>query len=366
VTVASRKISVLVVDDSAFIRRSLRRMLSSDPMIQVVGDSEDGLQAVEAVHRLKPDVVTLDVKMPVMDGLAALERIMRERPTPVIMISSLTGEGGDVTIRALAAGAVDFIDKSSCHTMLDIIDIADTLVQKIKVVAGVDVSKIIAAPAVRRPVREPKVSPAPPAAAGRPVPGHLVLIGSSTGGPMALEQVLTRIPGGYPGAILVVQHMPVGFTRSLAERLNTLCRVPVKEAEEDDVILPGRAYIAPAGYHMTIAGKADRYQVILSKEPSGTVHRPSVDVLFEGAATAWPGGILALVMTGMGNDGLEGARVVRQRGGTVIAQDEATCVVYGMPRAVVEAGLADSSVPLHGLADEIMSFSNRQPARMAR
>ncbi len=363
--VARGKISVLVVDDSAFIRRSLRRMLSSDPMIQVVGDSEDGCQAIEAVHRLKPDVVTLDVKMPVMDGLAALERIMRERPTPVIMISSLTGEGGDVTIRALAAGAVDFIDKSSCHTMLDIIDIADTLVQKIKVVAGVDVSKIIGVPMIRPRVRERKV-PVTSYGVNQPMPAHLVLIGSSTGGPMALEQVLTRIPGGYSGAILVVQHMPVGFTRSLADRLNSLCRVPVKEAEEDDAILPGRAYIAPAGYHMTVAGREDRYQVVLSKEPSGAAHRPSVDVLFEGAAAAWPGRILAVVMTGMGNDGLEGARAVRDRGGTVLAQDEATCVVYGMPRAIAEARLADRSVPLQDLAEEIMSFSNSQPDTIRR
>ncbi len=347
------KISVLVVDDSAFMRKALKRMLSSDPMIRVVGEARDGLEAVEEVKRLKPDVVTLDVKMSGMDGLQALERIMRENPTPVLMVSSLTSEGGGVTLQALEAGAVDFIDKSTCHTTMDIIEIADSLVQKVKVIAGVDLRKVVET----RPIPEP-VQPQlpPPIPLTGEVPSHIVAIGASTGGPMSLEKVLTRLPGNYPGAVMVIQHMPLGFTRSLAERLNHQCAMEVKEAQEDDPILPGRVYIGPSGYHLKLRRSLDKYWVVLSKNPRDAQHCPSVDVLVESVARVWPGRMLGIILTGMGDDGSEGIRVMKQRGGMILAQNEDTCVVYGMPKAAYLSGCVDRMVPLNCVASEICNF----------
>ena len=351
--IRARRISVLVVDDSAFMRKALKRMLTSDPMITVAGDARDGLEAIQKVKELKPDVVTLDVKMPGMDGLEALKRIMKECPTPVLMVSSLTSEGGALTLSALAAGAVDFIDKSSCHTHMDILDIAESLVQKVKVIAGVDVNNLVRSESRLEPV---PVFPRPPVVLGEENPTHLVAIGSSTGGPMSLEKVLSVIPGNYPGAILVVQHMPAGFTRPFAERLNQQCLMEVSEAQEDDLIGPGRIYIAPAGYHLKLSPSGDRFRVLLSRMPQDTPHCPSVDVMMESVAEEWPGKILAVILTGMGNDGTKGAQAIKRRGGRVIAQNEETCVVFGMPRAVYLTGCVDRMVPLEKVSSEIYIF----------
>ncbi|UCD83221.1 MAG: chemotaxis response regulator protein-glutamate methylesterase [Deltaproteobacteria bacterium] len=348
-----KKISVMVVDDSAFMRKALKRMLSSDPMIRVVGEARDGLSAVEAVKRLKPDVVTLDVKMSGMNGLQALERIMKEHPTPVLMVSSLTSEGGGITLKALEAGAVDFIDKSTCHTTMDIIEIADSLVRKVKVIAGVDLKKVADAMPVPMPPQLQLPSQVP---VTDDIPSHIVAIGASTGGPMSLEKVLTRLPGSYPGAILVIQHMPLGFTRSLAERLNHQCAMEVKEAQEDDPILPGRIYIGPSGYHLKLRRSMDKYWVVLSKSPRDTQHCPSVDVLIDSVARVWPGRMLGIILTGMGDDGAEGIRVMKQRGGMILAQNEETCVVYGMPKAAYRTGCVDRLVPLNCMAREICEF----------
>ncbi len=347
-----RKISVLVVDDSAFMRKALKRMLRSDPMIRVAGDAKDGLEAIDKVARLKPDVITLDVKMSGMDGLEALKRIMKENPTPVLMVSSLTSEGGDVTLRALKMGAVDFIDKSSCHTTMDILEIAESLVEKIKVIAGVDLKKL----SQPEPKAPPKPLP-PKATTGKGgAPSHIVAIGASTGGPMSLETVLTALPADYPGAILVVQHMPVGFTSSLAERMNNQCQMEVKEAQEDDPIVPGRIYIAPGGYHLKLRRAVDRFYVLLSKSPRDSQHCPSVDVMMSAVAAVWPGKSLGIVMTGMGADGTEGIKDLKERGGVILAQNEATCVVFGMPRAAYLSGAVDRMVPLNLIAEEIVRF----------
>jgi two-component system chemotaxis response regulator CheB len=349
-----KKISVLVVDDSAFMRKALKRMLNSDQMIRVIGDAKDGLEAIEEVKRLKPDVVTLDVKMSGMDGLQALERIMKERPTPVLMVSSLTSEGGGVTLKALELGAVDFIDKSSCHTAMDILDIADSLVEKIKVIAGVDLKKLVDIKPSPAPVKKappPSVTPVTDA-----IPSHIVAIGASTGGPMTLEKILTRIPGDYPGAILVVQHMPVGFTKSLSERLNNQCAMEVREAQEDDLVVPGRILVAPGGYHLKIRRNGNKFLSALSKDPRDTLHCPSVDVMMESVARVWPGRILGIVLTGMGADGSRGIKAMKLQGGTIIAQNEATCVVYGMPRAAYLSGFVDRMTPLHYVAEEINRF----------
>ena len=347
-----KKITVLVVDDSAFMRKALKRMLNSDPGLRVVGDAGDGLAAVEKVKQLRPDVVTLDVKMAGMDGIQALKRIMQERPTPVLMVSSLTSEGGGVTLQALAAGAVDFIDKSACHTTLDILDIADSLVQKVKVLAGVDVKKL-------ETQTEPETAPPPPLpplAVRDGFPAHLVAIGASTGGPMSLEKVLTALPGDYPGAVLVVQHMPIGFTRSLAERMNTQCAMTVLEAQEDDPIQPGHIYIAPGGYHLKIRRNGDRFRALLSKQPRDTLHVPSVDVLMQSVAETWPGPMLGIVLTGMGSDGSDGIKAMKKRGGTILAQNEDTCVVFGMPKAAYLTGCVDRMVALSHVAYEIRQF----------
>jgi two-component system, chemotaxis family, protein-glutamate methylesterase/glutaminase len=349
-----RNITVLVVDDSAFMRKALRRMLGSDPAIRVIADARDGLEAVEKVKQFQPDVVTLDVKMPGLDGIQTLERIMRERPTPVLMVSSLTSEGGQITLRALEMGAVDFIDKSSCHTQMDIIEIAESLVQKVKVIAGVDLKR----------VADSKPAPQPPAETPAPVgatvrddnPTHLVAIGTSTGGPMSLEKVLTALPGDYPGAILVVQHMPVGFTASLAERMNQLCRLTIKEAREDEPLRPGTVYIAPGGYHLKIQRAVQKYRVVLSKEPRDVQHHPSVDEMMISAAENWTGPMLGIIMTGMGADGVRGIAAMKQAGAAILAQNEQTCVVYGMPRAAFLSGNVDRMVALEKIADEIIGF----------
>jgi len=346
------KITVLVVDDSAFMRKALKRMLRSDSMIRVVGDAKDGLEAIEKIKRLEPDVVTLDVKMPGMDGLEALKRIMREKPTPVLMVSSLTNEGGGVTLRALDAGAVDFVDKSSCHTVMDIISIADTLVEKVKVVAGVDLMKV---------VTKPTVVPAKPKSVKTTIvsdeaPLHIIAIGASTGGPMSLETILNQLPEDYPGAVMVVQHMPVGFTASFAERLNNVCPMQVKEAEENDPVVPGRIYIAPGGYHLKLKRNDNKFQALLSKYPRDTMHTPSVDVMMKSVAEIWPGQMMGVILTGMGADGVEGIRAMKSMGGKIIAQNEQTCVVYGMPKAAYQTGCVNQMVPLHRVAEEICKF----------
>ncbi len=352
-----KKISVLVVDDSAFMRKALKRMIRSDPMLRVAGDAKDGLEAVEKVKRLRPDVVTLDVKMPGMDGLQALKRIMSESPVPVLMVSSLTGEGGEVTLNALEMGAVDFIDKSSCYTTMDILNIAESLVKKVKVVAGVDLKKVVESkptPITEAPALPPL--PALPVRIRDEKPTHVVAIGASTGGPMSLERILTPLPASYPGAILVVQHMPVGFTRSLAERMNQQCPMEVKEAEEGDLILPGRIYIAPGGYHLKLRRFKETYRVLLSKSPRDTLHCPSVDVLLESVAETWHGRMLGIILTGMGQDGTQGVKAMKKKGGIILAQNKETCVVFGMPKTAQMTGCVNQMVPLNLMSGEIYRF----------
>ena len=351
---APKKISVLIVDDSAFIRKAMKRMLGSDPMIKILGEAQDGSEAIDKVKNLKPDVVTLDVKMSGMDGLQALEHIMREHPVPVLMVSSLTSEGGEITLRALEMGAVDFIDKSSCHTTMDILDIADSLIEKVKVLAGVDLKKVVETKPAPKP--QPSYSIQTRLSEKDGNPPYIVAIGTSTGGPMSLEKVLTPLPEDYPGAIIIVQHMPIGFTSSLAQRMNQQCPMSVKEAEEDDIIRPGHIYIAPSGYHLKLRRAINRYYVVLSKEPHGLPHCPSVDVMMQSIAEIWQGRTLAIIMTGMGHDGSDGIQAIKKKGGTILAQNEQTCVVYGMPRAAYLTGCVDRMVPLHQIAGEISRF----------
>jgi len=345
-----KKIRVLVVDDSAFMRKALTRMLSSDPMVQVVDTAQDGKEGCRKALELRPDVITLDVKMPEMDGLTALRQIMADCPTPVLMLSSLTSEGGEVTLRALDLGAVDFIDKSSAHTALDILSIAGELITKVKTIAGVDAHKMLASavPNVSKPYDQQR----PAIVKGR---FDVVGIGASTGGPPALQSILTGLPAGLPAAVLVVQHMPKGFTASLAERLNHLSKLVVSEAVDGDAVLPGRCLIAPSGLHMTLRRNGTGLKVRLSEEPEGLLHRPSVDVLMQSLAREVGKKALGVILTGMGADGAHGMKELHDAGGHTIAQDEDSCVVYGMPKVAVELGGVDESFPLDQITSAIIA-----------
>jgi len=342
-----KKINVLVVDDSAYMRKVISDMLQSDGNIFVVDTARDGLDAIEKIKKWNPHVVTMDVEMPKLDGLSALQRIMRECPTPVIMLSSLTLEGSDTTIRALTMGAVDFIPKPSGAISLDIQKVKEELIVKIKVAARAHVlntSGVIISPVVK---------PIPSAVGMSTVPTKLVVIGSSTGGPNALQQVVPRLPGNLPAAVLVVQHMPPGFTKSLAQRLNDTSQLEVVEASEGDILYCQKVYVAPGGYHMFLHAKT-----IIGLNQAPPVHsvRPSVDVTLESVVSFYGSQIIGVILTGMGYDGSKGMAMVKKAGGKTIAQNEETCVVYGMPRVVVEMGKADKVLPVQEIADEIVNM----------
>jgi len=339
-------IRVLVVDDSAFVRQALTRMLGSAPDIDVVGTAADGVEGIEKVRDLRPDVVTLDVKMPRLGGLEALERIMAECPVPVLLLSSLTSEGADVTLRGLELGAMDFVDKSSVQGHMNLLSLSEELLAKVRALAGVRVARV--GPWARA-VGEPAVA----AAAGREA--EVVAIGTSTGGPPALQTIIPRLPVGLASAILVVQHMPVGFTKSLADRLNARSKVPVREAEDGERVEPGVVLVAPAGRHMKVKKRGTMTRVWLDDEPRSALHRPSVDVLMASVARTYGPRTLGIVLTGMGSDGVEGLRAIRAAGGRTLAESEESCVIYGMPKAAVEAGVVDRSIPLSRVADEILA-----------
>ena len=337
------KIRVLVVDDSTFVRQALSRMIGSAPDMEVVATAADGLEGLEKARTLRPDVVTLDIKMPRMDGLVALERIMAECPVPVLLLSSVTSEGADVTLRGLEKGALDFVDKSSVQGPMNLLALADELQRKVRALAWSRERRaaIAPAPAVREPALPTR---------GR---AEVVVIGASTGGPPALQHIVPALPKDLDLAILVVQHMPVGFTRSLAERLAARSSLPVREATDGEVVQPGVVLVAPAGRHTKVRRRGRVVRVVLDDEPAEALHRPSVDVLMASVARAYGDRALGLLLTGMGADGVEGLRAIRLAGGVTLAESEETCVIYGMPKAAVEAGVVDRSVPLYRLAEEI-------------
>lgn len=353
------KIRLLVVDDSAFVRKALIRIFAGHPQIQVIDVASDGESALALAKRLKPDVVTLDVRMPVLDGLSALERIMAECPVPVIMLSSLTDKGGEHTLRALELGAIDYVDKSAIGGSMNITSLAGELTTKILTAAKVDLGKLRIRPISRQEtVQKPVVRQQQANRTG------LVLIGSSTGGPQALRLVLGRIPADYPWPILVVQHMTPGFTASLSERLDGTCAIKVKEAADGEKFTPGTAYIAPAGLHLKVRQNGADMIASLEDTPHDAVHRPSVDVLFESAATACGAACVAFVLTGMGKDGAAGAEAVKREGGRVFVESEDTAIVYGMPKAVAETVEVDGVLPLYDIADAIIKCNvpNHDPS----
>jgi len=339
-------IRVLVVDDSAFMRYTLTRRLGGTPGLFIVGAAHDGKEALQLLESLKPDVITLDVEMPHMDGLTTLKQIMATRPTPVIMVSSLTTEGARETIQALTFGAVDFIAKPESKANIELI--IEELVTKIRRAAKARV--VALTPANVQPGRLP-TEQLPKKVRPLGEKDKVVVIGASTGGPRALNQVLPQLSANLPAAFVIVQHMPVGFTRSLAERLNSLSELMVKEAEPGDQLEVGKALVAPGGFHLVFDKNG---AVSLNQNP--TVHgvRPAVDVTLISVAQNFGKATVAVVLTGMGKDGANGAVLTHSLGGKVIAEDESSCVVWGMPRSVIEAGAADQVAPLSEIPDAIV------------
>lgn len=340
-------IKVLVVDDSAFMRKVLSDLFAAESDFTVLEAARNGKDAIDKVKRLKPDVVTMDVEMPIMDGLSALETIMREAPTPVVMVSSLTREGADATLKALEKGAVDFVAKTAGPiSSIDLIRIE--ILAKCRAAARANVRQLI-----RPPAPPPPPPPQPPAFA----PAHderIVAIGTSTGGPRALQEVLTRLPGNLPCPVVIVQHMPPGFTKSLSDRLNTLSSLSVKEAENGDVLRPGLAVIAPGDFHMTLVRDGNKTVVRLHQEPPIGGHRPSVDPTMEAVARIYGPRAVGVILTGMGADGSRGMKAIKTGRGFTIAEDQSTTVVFGMPKAAIELGIVDKVVPLPGVAGEIV------------
>ena len=335
---------VLIVDDSRLMRRLIRDILESDPALEVVGEAGDGMAGVQMVHDLHPDVVTMDVEMPILSGLDALGYIMSEIPTPVVMLTGL--KDADLAMRALQLGAVDFMRKPSGTISVDLFKVKEELLSKVKLAPLANLRRaggvLEALPVIERPPRSRR----------SPELGldWLVVIGASTGGPPALERLFSALRSDLPAGILVVQHIPAGFTRSLARRLDQCSHLAVAEAEEGMLMEPGKAYLAAGGSHLVIqpAGSAPEkcYSLHLDDSPPRGTLRPAIDVTMLNAAAEYGAHTLGVVLTGMGSDGLEGCRAIRQAGGHTIVQDRATSLIYGMPRAVVEQGLAEQALPL--------------------
>lgn len=352
----SRRIRVLVVDDSAFARVVISREIGSDAEVEVVGTAIDGVDAIEKIKSIRPDVVTLDIEMPRMDGMSTLRKVMKEYPTPVIVLSRLTTEDAETTIHALEAGAIDFVPKSPLASSGRISLAAGSLIEKIKLAAEVDVCRLKAMSTRNKPreLNRNRLKHDLPRMRGRSRPQSVVIIGSSTGGPKALCDLIPDLPGDIPAAMLIVQHMPAGFTGSLAMRLDQLAQIGVKEAETGDPIRPGQALLAPGGYHLLV-DSGDTVTLSSTMPPRHGL-RPAVDVTMETAAGSYGGGCIGVVLTGMGCDGRDGAAIISKAGGRVIVQDEGTSVIYGMARSVVESGKADRIVPLSDMSRQIVEM----------
>jgi two-component system chemotaxis response regulator CheB len=350
-TANQSKVRVLIVDDSALMRQLLSSCLSADPDIEVVGTAADPIEAREKIKALNPDVITLDVEMPRMDGVTFLRKIMTLRPMPVVMISTLTQAGADVTLEALEIGAVDFIAKPTK-------DIGTVMTE----LAGDLQSKVKAASRVRVRARHFEQKPKPKPLADKFSPRKIVTIGASTGGVEALKAVLIHLPENCP-PILITQHMPERFTASFARRLNSECAMTVTEARNNDVVEQGHVYIAPGARHLELARNAGRFVCRLTDDPPVSGHRPSVDVLFRSAAKVAGPDVVGVILTGMGKDGSDGMVQLREAGGITIGQDEATSLIYGMPRVAFERGAVQRQYPLHDIADAILDACRERPGQ---
>ncbi len=379
-------VKVLVVDDSSFFRRRVSEIINQDPSLEVIDTAQNGREAVDKALRLQPDVITMDIEMPVMDGISAVREIMAKCPTPILMFSSLTHDGAKATLDALDAGALDFLPKKFEDIARDKEEAIKLLQQRVKAIArrrlfmstarpapsshlstssssssasvvgqGLTSSRALASSAERA------VAPVIPAPSAAPVhfkksgkSYQLLAIGTSTGGPVALQAVLTQLPANFPYPILLIQHMPATFTAAFAARLNGLCQISVKEAEDGDLLRPGAAYLAPGGKQMMLDGRGSNARIRIIEGNDKVNYKPCVDITFASLAKSHADKVLAVVLTGMGADGRDGARLLKEQGSTIWAQDEASCVVYGMPQAVAKAGIASESLPLDKIAQRIM------------
>ncbi|HWQ43434.1 MAG TPA: chemotaxis response regulator protein-glutamate methylesterase [Desulfosporosinus sp.] len=378
-------IGVLIVDDSPFMRMTLQKILSQDPGIKVLDTARDGREGISKLQALRPQVVTMDVEMPIMNGLQALEEIMRWQPTPVIILSSVTTEGTEATLKALDLGAFDVVAKPSGSPGADLQALSSDLVEKVKAAAVVNPARLgrkyvpVGSAVVQTTISATTKVVTPGGAGSLPLgqaprftgsgklaslpkyPVEIVAIGTSTGGPSALQAVLPMLPANFPVPVLVAQHMPPGFTGPLAQRLNGLCPLNVREGIHGEVLKAGNVYVAPAGKQLQVQRKAGQLTLHIGDEaPIPTLYHPSVDVMFLSLAKAVGKGTLGVVMTGMGNDGMKGMKEVKGLGGFAIAEAEETCVVYGMPRSLVDAGLADRVVPLGEIGRTIVECVMRR------
>lgn len=376
-------IRVLVVDDSNFFRRRVTEILNDSDQLEVIGSAADGEEAITRARELRPDVITMDIEMPVLDGISAVRKIMAERPTPILMFSSLTHEGAQSTLDALDAGAVDFLPKKFEDIARNRGDAAKVLQTR---VAEIGRKRMGSAPrpssssftttrsafktperpssTLDRTARSSSLRPAvaPSATTTSPVPSvsrssdiKLVAIGTSTGGPVALQTVLTALPADFPVPIILVQHMPAAFTKAFSQRLNGLCKIGVKEAEDGDVLKPGHAYLAPGGTQMIVEGRSGSGKLRIRADDSDRLtYRPSVDLTFASLAKTYGGDVLGIILTGMGADGREGCRMLKEKGATIWAQDKDTCVVYGMPQAVAVAGISERDIPIQDVPRHII------------
>ncbi|SHO55924.1 protein-glutamate methylesterase/protein-glutamine glutaminase [Vibrio quintilis] len=366
-------IKVLVVDDSSFFRRRVSEIINSESRLEVIDVAVNGREAVDKARTLKPDVITMDVEMPVLDGISAVKEIMAENPIPILMFSSLTHDGAKATLDALDAGAMDFLPKKFEDIARNRDEAVSLLQQRV-----IEISKkksllrrSFSSPSTGRAVRSPAPSSRPEsrqnlqsitrpsaAQAARFKPTgkkyQLTAIGTSTGGPVALQKILVKLPANYPHPVLLIQHMPATFTAAFASRLNSLCQVTVKEAEDGDILRAGVAYLAPGGKQMMIEGRPGNAKIRIIDGGDRMNYKPCVDVTFGSAAKIYGSKVLSMVLTGMGADGREGARMLKKEGATIWAQDEETCVVYGMPQAVAKAGISSESLPLERIAERIL------------
>lgn len=350
-------IKVLIVDDSALIRGVMKEIINSQPDMEVVGAAPDPLAARDLIKQTNPDVLTLDVEMPKMDGLDFLERLMRLRPMPVVMVSSLTERGSDITMRALELGAVDFVTKPKISIESGMLEYAGLIAEKIRIAARANIRpriKVQGASTQLAAVRNAFVSSE-----------KLIIIGASTGGTEAIKDFLEQLPPDSPG-VLITQHMPEGFTRSFANRLDKLCRISVKEAEGGERVLPGHAYLAPGHSHLLLVRSGANYMTKLDQGPPVNRHRPSVDVLFNSAALNAGKNAVGVILTGMGRDGAAGMLEMKKAGAYNLAQDEASCVVFGMPKEAIAIGATHEVGPLHELPQRVMSFFAAQGNRAMR
>ncbi len=346
----NKKYKVMIVDDSAFMRKLIRDVILTAPDFEIVAICRNGREALEQMVKEPPDIITLDLQMPEMDGLQTLSHLMSSHPVPVIMLSSFTQSGATETIRALELGAIDFVAKPAMKISYSLQELSDELIQKMR--AAVTIKSI------NKPMRrmnEPKALVIPKSTKQHKSFTEIVAMGTSTGGPNALQEVVTQLPNTFAAPILIVQHMPANFTKSLADRLNTLCEVTVKEAEDGEMLQSGVAYVAPGGKHMTVKRIGEFYKIVIDNEAPVSGHRPSVNKLFSSLLSCHQLKKHIVIMTGMGNDGAEAMLALRKAGAqTTIAESEQTCVVYGMPKAALQMKAAEFSLPLHEIAKKLI------------